>query len=439
MKRIIFLILAGILAQISFAGEKTDSTDVKTGWNFGVMPVVSYNSDLGFQYGGLTNFYFYGDGDAYPNYYHSIYAEVSRYTKGTGIYRLFYDSEYLIPGVRLTADLLYMPELAVDFYGFNGYNAQYDHALTDASDPYYISRMFYKHERNILRFKADFRGNTGIKNLSWVLGYNFMKIDIAPVDIAHLNDGKEGDDLLPDTESLYEKYINWGIIEEDEADGGMHHSVKTGLVYDTRDNEACPMSGLWSEVVLLNSFGKDYPYFGKLAITHRQYFTIIPKDLSFAYRLGYQGIVLGEAPFYMYPYMVYSYMPSSTVDGLGGAKSVRGLIRNRVVAKSMGFANIEFRYKFLRFQFINQNWYLAFNPFMDIGRSIDQVAIDKSPISTSDAEMHFAENEESLHFSFGGGLHLAMNENFVIAAECGYPLRKQDGGLGIYIGMNWLF
>jgi hypothetical protein len=32
-----------------------------------------------------------------------------------------------------------------------------------------------------------------------------------------------------------------------------------------------------------------------------------------------------------------------------------------------------------------------------------------------------------------------MNENFVIAAELGFPADKRDGGMGIYIGMNWLF
>jgi hypothetical protein len=81
--------------------DEKPADDVKTGWNFGLLPVVSYNSDLGFQYGLLTNFYNYGDGSNFPKYNHSIYAEVSRYTKGSGIYRLFYDSEFLIPKIRL--------------------------------------------------------------------------------------------------------------------------------------------------------------------------------------------------------------------------------------------------------------------------------------------------------------------------------------------------
>ncbi|MFP4663502.1 MAG: Omp85 family outer membrane protein [Bacteroidales bacterium] len=427
-----------ILLTMTLSLTAQEDKDTKTGWNFGLLPVVSYNSDLGFQYGGLTNIYFYGDGDVYPKYYHSIYAEVSRYTKGSGIFRLFYDSEFLLPGVRLTADLLYMPEQAVDFYGFNGYNAVYNPSWAESNSSEYITRMFYKHERNILRFKADFGSRLLHDNLSWALGYNFMKVDISTVDVDHLNEGQDADNMLPDTATLYDQYRNWGIIEEDEADGGFHHSFKTGLVFDSRDNEANPMQGIWTEAVLFNSFGNEYN-FGKLALTHRQYFTIIKNDLSFAYRLGYQGIVWGDAPFYMYPYMVYSYMPSSTIDGLGGAKSVRGLLRNRLVSESVAFANLELRYKFWRFNFIGQNWYMALSPFMDIGRSIQLVDVDKSGIPAHIDRDNYFSDDEDFHFTWGGGLHIAMNENFVIAADIGVPFREADGSTGIYIGMNWLF
>jgi len=66
--------------------------------------------------------------------------------------------------------------------------------------------------------------------------------------------------------------------------------------------------------------------------------------------------------------------------------------------------------------------------------------IDKSGIpaylNTYD---YFQEGEENFHYTYGAGLHLAMNENFVIAAEIGLPASKRDGGMGVYIGMNWLF
>ncbi|MDO9634700.1 MAG: hypothetical protein Q7J05_06610, partial [Paludibacter sp.] len=68
----------------------------KTGFGFGALPAVSFDSDLGFQYGAIVNLFDYGDGSKFPKYDHSLYMEWSRYTKGTGINRIMYDTEKLI-------------------------------------------------------------------------------------------------------------------------------------------------------------------------------------------------------------------------------------------------------------------------------------------------------------------------------------------------------
>ena len=78
---------------------------IKKGWNLGGLPVVAFDTDLGFEYGALVNLFNYGDGSTYPQYKHSIYAEVSRYTKGSGINRLFYDSKFLITRFLTTIPL----------------------------------------------------------------------------------------------------------------------------------------------------------------------------------------------------------------------------------------------------------------------------------------------------------------------------------------------
>ncbi|MCK9254873.1 MAG: BamA/TamA family outer membrane protein [Bacteroidales bacterium] len=442
MKKIIILCVA-LLVFVNLYSQENNETEVKcdgkSRWSLGLVPVVSYNSDLGFQYGGLVNFYNYGDGSTFPKYKHSIYTEISRYTKGSGIYRLFYDSEFVIPKVRLTADLSYLPDQALDFFGFNGYDAVYNSDYTSENSSEYITRMYYKHQRDILRLKVDFQGSTGLKNLNWAIGYNLMNIKTGQVPIEKLNKGKDAENMLPDTLNLFDNYVNWGIISPEEKNGGWHNSLKLGLVYDTRDNEACPMKGVWSELVVFNSFNENF-IFGKLAATHRQYFTIIPKNLSFVYRLAYQANIYGKSPYYMLPYMIYSYMPSSTVDGLGGNKTLRGMIRNRVVGDGVVYGNAEFRYKFVRFKFIKQDWYLALNPFVDAGMVVQKTKIDKTGVpSTIDQSLFFNENAEALHLTYGCGLHIALNENFVVAADIGFPVKKADGKMGVYIGMNWLF
>ncbi|MGB4204486.1 MAG: hypothetical protein WBJ84_02575 [Bacteroidales bacterium] len=419
-----------------------DKSKIKTGWTFGALPAVSFNSDLGFQYGALVNFYYFGDGKSYPKYMHSLYGEVSRYTKGSGINRFFYDSEYLIPKVRVTADISYLTEKALDFYGFNGYDAVYNSFWEDKDDQHYLSRMFYRHERNMFRFMTDFQGSLVDKKLRWVAGFGVLHNSVGAVDIEALNKGKKKD-LLPDTLSLYDYYTNWGIIKDGEKSGGWSNNIKVGLVYDTRDFEPNPMKGLWSEIVLFAAPGflgnGDYG-FAKISATHRQYFTLVKEKLSFVYRLNYQGTIGGKVPFYMQPYMINSFSNSSNTDGLGGSKTVRGMLRNRVVGNAFAFGNAEFRWKFYKTVVMKQNLYLGLNLFMDAGKVLKKIDFQK-PESTwpfNPSEL-FAFDEESIHTTLGAGLGIVLNENFIIAVDYGKPFDKRDGKSGLYIGLNYLF
>lgn len=430
-----------LCSMVVLGQEAEKETKTKTGWNFGALPVITYNTDLGLQYGALTNIYNYGDGKAYPMYYHSFYAEISRYTKGSGIYRFFYDSKFLIPNIRFTGDIAYLPDEALDFYGFNGYQSVFNKDWEDDSSDTYKTRMFYKHKRNMFRTKLDFQGKTGLENLNWAAGLELNNVEISTVDIEKLNKGKTGDNILKDTATLFDNYVEWGIIKPEETDGGFFTTLKAGVVFDTRDNEPNPMKGLWSEVVVAQSLNSDFTY-TKLAITHRQYFTLIDENLSFAYRLGYQGIIAGDAPFYALPNMVFSFIPSSTTDGLGGSKSVRGLVRNRVVGNGMVYGNLELRWKFTHFSFKNQNFYLALSPFMDFGEVIQDKKIDKSLIPLTVNQDEYFDNElkeDKVHITYGTGFRIAMNQNFIVAVDAGFPLKEQDGDMGLYIGLNFLF
>ena len=137
MKKITFnkwaSLMIALFFVVSVSAQNTEKTEkkqeqVKKGWNLGALPVVSFDSDLGFQYGALMNLYNYGDGSEYPNYRQSLYAEVSRFTKKSGIYRVNYNTKDLLKGIRVYFDLSYMPDQAYSFYGFNGYDAVYDSA-----------------------------------------------------------------------------------------------------------------------------------------------------------------------------------------------------------------------------------------------------------------------------------------------------------------------
>ncbi|MBC8435940.1 MAG: BamA/TamA family outer membrane protein [Bacteroidetes bacterium] len=416
----------------------------KKGWGWIPFPSVLYNTDIGFQFGGLVEIYNYKKNrPIFPDYYHKFYAEVSFTTKGGSIFQVFYDSRHLIKNIRTTADVTYLTEQALDFYGFNGYKSVYNHSWEDDRDTAYISRMFYRQERKFLRVAADFQGKFFAENLRWLAGLAYLQIVTDSVDIARLNKGKKEKNKLPDTSGLFSHYETWNILSPKERNGGMNNYIKLGLIYDSRDNEPCPMKGIWSEVIFILSPGflgdGDYSFL-RLAVNHRQYFTLVRDHLSFAYRIGYIGTIAGKAPYYVLPYQINSYSLTTTVDGIGGSQTVRGILRNRVVGDGMAWMNAEFRWKFWHFRFLRSDWYLAANVYGDAGMVVQErpVSLQDIPADINRAD-YFSDGPEYPHVTIGGGLHLAINRNTVIAAEIGKAINKQDGNIGIYVGIGWLF
>ncbi len=404
--------------------------DAPTGWSFGGVPAIAYNSDTGFLYGAILDIYNYGDGSKYPDYLYTTRLTWTRTTKGSGENIIFFDSKYLLPyDVRITAEAAYLTEQALPFYGFNGDN---NPAHEDDEVDAYKSRIYYRHERNITKLTTDFQKNIFIPNLRGIFGMAYYKTEVATVDTAKLNDGKDAADRLPEITIMYDDYVNRGAISADEALGGNTNYVKLGLVYDSRDNEPNPMSGIWTEALITtvpSGLGNDFAY-TLFTGTHRQYFTIIPNDLSVAVRLGYQIVISGDIPFFMLPIYQSSYR---TTEGLGGSKSLRGILKNRIVGNSIGFGNLEVRWKFLRTKLMGQNLYLALNGFVDAGKVL-------SEYGNAEYEKYYGSDaEQSLHISYGGGFRIALNENFIVAVDYGLAKDALDGNSGLYIGLGYLY
>jgi hypothetical protein len=418
---------------------------IPTGFSFGALPTISFDADMGFQYGGLVNLYDYGDGSLYPSYKQMMKIEISRYTRGSGTNQLFYDARNLLPNnLRLIADLSYLTEKSLDFYGFNGYQSRFTTDFTDEESGDYITRVFYRDLRKMFRFTVDLQGPLAGDNLRWLGGIGIMSMKTGRVDFDAINKGKDEEDKLTDTTTLFDNYVSWGIISEAEKDGGNANFLKAGIIYDTRDNEANPMKGMWSEALITYApgflFNPEFSY-AKLVLIHRQYFTILEDRLSFVYRIGYQGTIGGEAPFFMQPYMLSSYSSITKTDGLGGAKTLRGIMRDRIVGDGIAYGNLELRWKFLKTRLGKQNLYFALNGFSDFGMVVQQVKFDKSKISEADQEKYFdfSYEKDKLHPSLGAGLRIALNENFILAIDYGFATNKQDGAKGLYINIGNLF
>ncbi len=106
-KHLVPLFAFSFCLSVSVSLSAQDSTNIRKGWTFGVLPSFAYDADLGLQLGLLSNVYYFGDGAVYPDYYHSFYVEAATTSKHYGLYRFAYDSKYLIPGHRHNDLVLY--------------------------------------------------------------------------------------------------------------------------------------------------------------------------------------------------------------------------------------------------------------------------------------------------------------------------------------------
>ena len=447
LRLLALILIFTILHSVGFTQDEeekqTKEEKIKTGWSPSPLPVVAFDSDLGLEYGVLVNFYNFGDGSRYPMYDHSLYLEVSRYTRGTGIYRAYYDSDRLIRGIRTKFDIAYLPDEKMDFFGFNGYESIYNSEWADEGSDASIYRTtaFYNYYRQLFRVSASFTGDLVGEKFKWTAGLAHYNYSAGSVRTKKLE--------LRDTSSLYDHYVDWGIIPKKEAEGGNVQYAKVGTVYDSRDNEPNPMKGIWTELVVRfapSFLGNQDHGHAKLAFTHRQYFTLIENNLSFAYRLAYQGTLWGEAPWYIQPVLATSMLKGATSQGLGGGKTLRGILRHRIVGDHVAYANFELRWKAVRFMFLKQNWYIGLNAFLDAGTVLKEIDMDYDVVQSridldplNDFDDFFNPGEESLHVSAGAGVRFVMNQNFIIAVDFGKAFNDQDGNTGLYIGLNYLF
>ena len=428
---------------------------IKKGWNFGPLPVVGFNSDLGFQYGACVDIFNYGDGSRYPKFDYKMNLEVSAYTKGSLNLRFYGDYYNLIPNSRLFVDAGYFTDKRFEFYGFNGFASPYYNDLYvlkqqsfENFDPNFNS-IFYRMDRKQFRFNSCLRSKFGFgEHFYYGVGLSYFNYNMGRINI-------HNEEYLYDEQmTLYELYRESGLIRANEADGGNVTQVKLAFIYDSKNHDSDPTKGAYFEATLTGApdiiDGEGYSHITFNAVW-QQYIPIVEENLTFAYRLVTQNVIAGEIPYYaMFNSNMLFYKKMST-DAMGGANSVRGINRNRVIGAGYAWLNAEFRWKVAGFQFINQNWNIALNPFFDAGIVTQSYRLEEQKtawetieknynISGYEENLIYSGEKEGLHTSAGCGLKLIMNRNFIISAEAAKALDARDGkGMKVYIGFNYLF
>lgn len=437
------ILLAALLACSTIMAQDT-VLNIRKGWTFGVLPCLSYDADLGFQYGALTNIYYFGDGSTYPEYLHSLYAEASYTTTNYGLFRLSYDSKFLIPNHRLSVDMTYLPDKMCDFYGFNGDATVYHPEWTNNENSDYITRGYYKMQRDLFRLCADLQG-TIQGSWKWNVGAGLLNYTIDRLDFDGLNKNKSVEKQLRDTTTLYDRYVALGLIADEEKNGGFNPYVHAGVTFDTRNRQQNPKEGIHADAFLhyTAAFGQQSAYNSLLFnASWRHYVPVVDNRIIFAYRLGTQLNVAGHTPFYVNTYLNQLYLQRVLCEGLGGGNSIRGIMRNRILSDGFAFANVELRLQVAKFKIGKELFYIGLNPFMDGGMVVqDRDMSALNGIANPGADFNLDATTRNIHLSAGCGLKVAMNDNFVLSVDWATALNEQDNGKfsNVYVKMGYMF
>ncbi len=393
-------------------------------YSFGLLPILSFSSDKGLGYGMI----FQVDDkreEKFKPYYSSHRIVIQRSTKGIADYSYRFDSKYFLPNqMKMTLKSKYQSSILQPFHGIGGAQTKYSAAFEDSSDrANYKGKFYYKYDKRYYRIDAIIQGSIIENKFRWLGGITLLSTNIDTINYEDFD--KELLDLPKQT--LLAKLVVEGIINPETYNAGSEHGILTGLIWDSRDNESTTSKGIWSELLLRwvpGTIGNSFSYVA-LTGTHRQYLSINRK-VTFAYRLGGR-IMSAGAPFFSISQQDGSF---EMAEGLGGSKTLRGVLYQRIIGKNIAYANLELRYK-IHNLFVDG--FVALLLFYDTGRSFESPP--DLPVGDKGKE------SDVLHSSLGAGFRIALNSTFITRFDFGKALDSSIDGEGIklYTGLDWLF
>ncbi len=397
-----------------------DSIQVKKHKRYvvGFVPIIAYDADLGVRYGGVVNLFDKGKIQSDLEYNQYLFLRVVNTSKGTFQSHIVFDSETLIPKTKLLSEVTYMNDNLMDFFGFNGVETNFDNSFVDENNDFFIHHHFYSCKRQWLRARIDFQPYIKSRKLRMLFGYSFHWFDYKSVE----------------QNSLYNYFKDWKILSANELSGGYVNQLTAGGIYEMRDSQINPKKGIWAESFVTLGYASNHEPFSKWIFTYRHYFSL-SKSTVLAARFSSQQKLFGYIPFYFMSVYQDSRMQQ---DGLGGAFTLRGIARNRVVADGYCLANIELKKKIFDKKILKLPIEIDLALTSDLAMITQKRKIDYSVIPSDELTKHFNTDAPLLYKSIGLGTYIIINKGSLITVNYAHSLHKNWGG-GFYVGSNLLF
>lgn len=427
-----YLLLAGLFVTNCICGQTVDSIKLpfaianekrlsdedlankKEGAYVTGAPDLSSDPVNGFGYGGEGSLYFNGKRSdpffAYTPYRASLDLAIFNTTRSQREFMLKLDVPYIFNtkwrlraegGYEANPNLLYFGNTEQSLNGLSYYpnndsttkpfnNAGYADYENDISKVNKYYNNYFKKEA-VLNVSMEHSYMAG--RLRFLVGY-----EAAYVDFAAFN--------------------NSSLVQQDYTAGrilglkkGFVEIFQLGLIYDTRDLETDPGNGIFAELtneLSLKALGSQYD-FNKTFAHFNFYKRIFPRvfrKMIVAGRVAF-GYTALDAPFFEYQ---DEWSSEGSIEGLGGANTLRGFKQSRFLARAMNFNNLEIRYRFAQCNFLKQHFAFSAVPFVDAGAVWD--------------DMSRVNNLNNFRVSEGLGLRIAWNVNTILRFD--YAVSKED-------------
>ena len=401
---------------------------------FGALPAINYDTDLGFGFGAIASVARFATG--YRPYKWRLelqaYATVKR-APGKGAEFPFHD-DYInmdFPGLlenrlRITARVGFRKFANTGYYGF-GNDSRFDKPW-ESIDPdedlaaYQAAHRFHSfdHIYPLLLVNARVRlwdrsTPAQRRRIEALVGLNTTYNVVRPYpdskleqDIASLGDGSK------DAQTLGKLLRG--------TDPALLMVLNLGLLFDTRDHEFTPTRGTFTELSVRSSPGvqQDLRYAG-VALNTAWYKAIVGEYLSFAIR-GVADVILGDAPFYE----LTRFGALQPRDGPGGGWSLRGVPRQRYSVKVKLIQNLELRSMFWRFNVGKSRFLVGAVGFLDAARIWADLRGTELAGQSVDGG--------TFKVGTGGGLRVRWGETLVIRFDGAYSPTERTPGFYVDIG-----
>lgn len=349
-----------------------DLANKKEGTYVTGVPDLSSDPVNGFGYGGEGSIFFNGKRSdpffAYTAYRAKLDLVLFNTTRAQRELMLRLDIPYVFNtkwrlrlegGYESNPNLLYFGNTETSLSGLR-YYPQSDSSQIPVNNPSYSN-----YEKNGLvgdnKFYNTYIKEEYILNVSGERSYLDGKLRaLVGYEVAYVNISTFKGNSLLQNDFLQHKILGVGK--------GIVGIFQLGLIYDTRDLETDPGNGIFAELtneLSLQSLGSAYN-FNKTFFHFNFYHNLFPrkgKKLVIAARIA-AGYTDGNSPFFEYQ---DQWSSEGSIEGLGGAHTLRGYKQSRFLSRVMTFNDLELRYRFAQATILKQHFAFVAVPFTDVG------------------------------------------------------------------------